>query len=201
MTESVNAQYPTSISPDGARLVFTEIATATAAGDVLQLGLDRTHAVTPLVQTPFNERNGEVSPDGRWLAYEANNSGPFEIYVRPFPDVDAGGRWQPSSGGGTRPVWARNGQELFYLDLENRLTAVPVQTSAGTFAFGSAAKVLDTAYAEALVSSRPYDVSADGKRFLMVKDNLTVDPAATPGAFVVVLNWFDELKAKLSAGR
>ena len=90
LTESANAQYPTSISPDGTRLVFTEIAAATSASDVLQLELDGTHAVTPLVQTPFSERNGEVSPDGRWLAYEANDSGRFEIYVRPFPDVSSG---------------------------------------------------------------------------------------------------------------
>ena len=65
----------------------------------MQLRLDGAHEVTPLVQTPFTERNGEVSPDGRWLAYEANDSGSFEIYVRPFPDV-AGGRWQVSTGGG-----------------------------------------------------------------------------------------------------
>ena len=77
LTESANAQFPTSVSPDGTRLVFTEIATATAAGDVLQLRLDGTHAVTPLVQTPFSERNGEVSPDGRWLAYEAERLGPI----------------------------------------------------------------------------------------------------------------------------
>src|SRR6185503_11112718 len=92
LTESASTQLPTSISPDGARLVFWEIGAAAApvAGDVLQLELGGTHAVTPLVQTPFNERNGEVSPDGRWLAYDANNSGRFNIYVRPFPDVSSG---------------------------------------------------------------------------------------------------------------
>ena len=129
LTESPNAQFPTSVSPDGTRLVFTEIATATAAGDVLQLRLDGTHAVTPLVQTPFSERNGEVSPDGRWLAYEANDSGRFEIYVRPFPDVTRG-LWQVSTDGGTRPLWARNGQELFYLTPTGALMRVGVAARA-----------------------------------------------------------------------
>ena len=130
MTESPNAQFPTSVSPDGTRVVFTEIATATAAGDVLQLRLDGTHAVTPLVQTPFSERNGEVSPDGRWLAYEANDSGRYEIYVRPFPDVTKG-LWQVSTDGGTRPLWARSGQELFYLAPTGALMRVGVEAGAG----------------------------------------------------------------------
>ena len=80
----------------------------------MTLPLSGARRAAPLIQTPFVERNGEVSPDGRWLAYQANDSGQFEIYVRPFPDVTAG-RWQVSTGGGTRPLWHRNGQELFYL--------------------------------------------------------------------------------------
>ena len=66
------------------------------------------------MQTTFNELNGEISPDGRWVAYQSNESGQDEIYVRPFPDADRG-RWQISTGGGTRPLWARSGKELFYL--------------------------------------------------------------------------------------
>ena len=84
------------------RLIFTETAPKTG-NDVMQVELDRTHRVTPLVQTPFSEQNGIISPDGRWLAYEANDSGEFEVYVRPFPDVN-GGHWQVSTGGGTRPL-------------------------------------------------------------------------------------------------
>jgi serine/threonine-protein kinase len=67
-----------------------------------------------LTKTPSTERNGEISPDGRWIAYESDESGQFEIYVRPFPKIDTG-RWQISTAGGTRPVWAKNGQELFYM--------------------------------------------------------------------------------------
>ena len=75
----------TAVSPDGRRLIFTEDSDPKTGDDVMQVELDGTHRVTPLVQSPFAERNGIVSPDGRWLAYEANDSGRFEIYVRPFP--------------------------------------------------------------------------------------------------------------------
>ena len=101
------------MAPDGSRLVFTEIGSGTGE-DVMSLRLEGSRQVEPLVKTPLAERNGEISPDGRWLAYEANDSGQFEIYVRPFPDVNSG-HWQVSTGGVTRPLWARNGQELFYL--------------------------------------------------------------------------------------
>jgi serine/threonine-protein kinase len=68
-----------------------------------------------LFETQFNELNAEVSPDGRWLAFESDESGQREVHVRPFTDV-SGGRWQVSTGGGSRPLWARNGEELFYLN-------------------------------------------------------------------------------------
>jgi Tol biopolymer transport system component len=72
------------------------------------------HRVRPLVQSPFSERNGVVSSDGRWLAYEALESGRAEIYVRPYPDTTTG-RWQVSSAGGTRPLWSQDGTELFFV--------------------------------------------------------------------------------------
>ena len=98
LTESPNRQHATAVSPDGRLLIFHENFPETG-DDVMQLELDETRRVTPLVQTEFIERNGIVSPDGRWLAYEANDSGRFEIYVRPFPEVNSG-RWQVSTMGG-----------------------------------------------------------------------------------------------------
>jgi eukaryotic-like serine/threonine-protein kinase len=213
LTTSQNFQTPSFITLDGTGIVGYEM-TAKTASDIVRFPLKSSTSrpapgpdsdsspsqSVPLIRTTFIESNPEISRDGRYIAYQSNESGRYEIYVRRFPDVDTGGRWQPSSGGGgTRPAWARNGKDLFYLDLENKLTAVPVQTAQGTFAFGSPAKVLDTAYAESLQSARPYDVSADGQRFLMIKGDLPADRAARPGGFVVVLNWFEEVKGKLAA--
>src|SRR6185295_9328549 len=133
-------------------------------------GRGPTHELRSLLQTPFLERNGEVSPDGRWLAYESNESREFEIYVRPFPAVEAG-RSQVSRGGGMRPVWARGGRELFYLAPDGSLMAVPVDESKGRapFAAGTPVKLFAGAYFVdgAWVAGRSYDVSPDGQRFLM----------------------------------
>ena len=81
---------------------------------------------TLLMETEFSERNAALSPDGRWMAYQLNESGQFEVYGRPFPDVN-GGRWQVSSGGGAWPLWNPNGRELFYARSEGMM-AVPIET-------------------------------------------------------------------------
>jgi Tol biopolymer transport system component len=202
LTESASAQYPTSISPDGRRLVFTELAPATSASDVLQLELEGTHAVTPLVRTPFDERNGELSPDGRWLADEANNSGRFEVYVRPFPDVTAG-LWQVSADGGTRPLWARNSRELFYLTESGALLRVGVKGGA-TWAPTAPATLFDARgrySGVAFHNGRTYDISPDGRRFLMIKRGAAGSLNAAPASMVVVLDWFEELKRQVAASQ
>ncbi len=86
---------------------------------------DRAHAAHPLVPSAGFEFGAEVSPDGKWLAYHSNQSGEFQVYVRPFPNVEDG-RWQISTAGGTRAAWSRNGRELFYLDRDGLLTSVAV---------------------------------------------------------------------------
>ena len=144
LTTSSNAQFPTGITPDGTAVVFNEL-TPTMGRDLLQLALDGTHRVTPLLQTKFDERNGIVSPDGRWLAYESNSSGPFEIYVRPFPNV-GGGQWQVSTAGGTQPLWARSGKELFYVGADGALLRVPVEASGATWNAGTPMKLLEGRY-------------------------------------------------------
>ena len=143
LTQSPNVQFPSTVSPDGTRVVFSE-GQNTTRFDVMMLTLDKDHRVQPLVQTPFDERNGEVSLDGRWLAYESNDSGQVQIYVRPFPDVNKG-RWQVSTGGGTQPLWARNGQELFYLAPNGTLMSVRVERGT-TWAAGTPTKLIDGQY-------------------------------------------------------
>ena len=192
LTTSPNIQHANSVTSDGTRLVFTETAPTTSQ-DLMQLRLDGTSTVTPLVQTLSNERNGEVSPDGRWLAYEADDSGRFNVYVRPYPDV-SGGYWQVSMDGGTRPLWARNSQELFYLGPTGALMRVGVAPGQ-TWAATAPAKLFEGRYgASANQSGRTFDIAPDGKRFLMIKPGGNVDQAAGPTSIVVVQNWREELK-------
>jgi len=187
LTESPNAQNPTAVTPDGTRLIFTETSTTTGE-DVMQLQLDGTHRVTPLVQTPAVERNGSVSADGRWLAYEANNSGQLEIFVRPFPAVN-GGHWQVSTGGGTSPRWAPGGQELFYVTLSGALMRVGVERRQTWVA-----AVPATLSKEGFGAGASYDISPDGQRFLISKPSRGPDQGTSSTSIVVVQNWFEELK-------
>jgi hypothetical protein len=119
----------------------------------------------------------------------------MEVYVRPFPQVDRG-RWQISTNGGTRPVWARSGHELFYLDELGALTGVTVRTSGPTFTVGSPARVFNTKNVEPN-PARHYDVSPDGQRFLMIKNSADGDPNATPASMIVVEHWFEELQRRV----
>jgi serine/threonine-protein kinase len=194
LTTSSNAQDPTGITPDGTAVVFDE-QTGTMGRDLLQLALDGTRRVTPLLQTKFDERNGIVSPNGRWLAYESNSSGSFEIYVRPFPNV-GGGLGLVSTAGGTRPLWSRNGKELFYVGTDGALLRVPVEANGATWHAGAPTKLLEGRYYTSgggRTGGRMYDVSLDGQRFLMIKAPGADASAASP-ALIVVQHWDEELK-------
>jgi hypothetical protein len=113
LLESPNTQYPMAVSPDGRQLIFSDETPQTDI-DLMTIELDGTRRVTPLLRSRFTERNGVISPDGHWLAYEANDSGRFEIYVRPYPDVNSS-LSVVSTNGGTKPIWAQSGQELIYV--------------------------------------------------------------------------------------
>ncbi len=133
----------------------------------------------------------EVSPDGHWVVYDSDESGQFEVYLRPYPDVYRGSRWQVSAAGGRQPVWSRDGRELFYRDFSGALMAVRM-TAGPSFAPGPPVRLFEGSGfsgAGGQGSGRTFDVSPDGSRFLMIR---TGDQSATP--LVVVLNWFEELK-------
>jgi len=199
LTKSTNQLWPLSLSPDGTRLVIH--SGSPFEGDLDLLPLDGKSQPVPLMRTPFNEDHAEVSPDGRWLAYQSNESGQPEVHVRPFPDVNAG-HWQVSPAGGAKPVWARNGRELFYFSGQ-ALMAVPVQTTP-TFSAGIPAKLFEGPYYFADLLGRTYDVSRDGRRFVMIKNPPrlaaamgTGDQPATTANMVVVVNWIEELKQRV----
>jgi serine/threonine-protein kinase len=143
----------------------------------------------------FEGNFSDVSPDGRYIAYQSVETGPSEVFVRAFPDV-RNGPWQISTAGGAHPVWSRDGRELFFKDAANALNVVRVDTSGLTLVSGPPVKVFDTPYYEPN-PQRWYDVSPDGRRFLMIKES-TPPRSATPASMVVVQNWADELKARLS---
>jgi hypothetical protein len=177
---------PSGVTPDGTEVIFAYGGNQ----DLMMVALDGTRRVQSLLGTPAVERNGIVSPDGRWLAYESDSAGRFEIYVRPFPNASAG-QWLISTAGGTRPLWAPSGQELFYVAPDGVLMAVRADPRGDRWSSGSPTKILEGPYVtRGLRDKRTYDVSADGKKFLMVKQ-----PAnqAAP-QIVVVQNWTEELK-------
>jgi serine/threonine-protein kinase len=148
--------------------------------------------------TKFSEYNADISPDGRWIAYDSNESGQMEVYVRPFPAVDSG-RWQISSEGGTRPLWSRSGRELFFLNAAHRMSVVAVQPGS-TFTYAKPQLLFDaTNYTYAENPFRYFDISADGKRFLMIKREDASGTGTTRPSIIVVSNWFDELKARMPA--
>jgi DNA-binding winged helix-turn-helix (wHTH) protein/Tol biopolymer transport system component len=190
LLESDRIQMPLSFAPDG-RLLFS-VDVAGHGRDIHALAMDGTGRVERILYGPTTEGLAEVSPDGRWIAYDSDESGQFEIYVRQYPDTYSGGRWQISSGGGRQPLWSRDGRELFYRDFGGGMLAASV-TLTPTFAPGPAVKLFENANyfgSGSALSGRTYDLSLDGSRFLMIKQ-LPTDEAA---ALVVVLNWFEELK-------
>ena len=192
LTESPNLQIPTGISPDGGTLIFTETFPKTGA-DVMQLALDGTRRVSALVQSEFTERNGIISPDGHWLAYESNeNSSRFEIFVRPFPEVNRG-RTQVSAAGGTRPLWAPSGRELIFVSPSGALMAAAVARGPTWAATTPALVVKEGYYTSPGNPGRTYDISPDGQRFLMIKDR-TAGQTAAPAGLIVIEHWVDELK-------
>jgi Tol biopolymer transport system component len=186
LTDSPDMQLPTAITADGRTLIFHSFTKNLQA-----LRLDSRGEPITLVDTLGEERNGDLSPDGRWLAYEGESPsapGQLDIHVRPFPDVNRG-LWQVTRDGGTFPVWSRNGRELFYITLDGTMVAVPVETSGNVWNGGSPTQLFRGPYDIREGSlGRQYDVAPDG-RFLMLKR----EAAAAGPYFVLVQNWVAEV--------
>jgi hypothetical protein len=196
LTESPAYQRASAVLPDGVRVLFWEAGGKTAT-DVMMLSLEKGRRVQPLIQGPLVDRNPEVSPDGQWLAYESNDSGQLQVFVRPFPDVNKG-KIQVSTVGGAQPLWARNGQELFYIAPGGVLMSVPVKRGT-TWTAGTPTRLFQAPYFRGGggSDSRTYDASPDGKRFLMIKQDV---PGNQPAArIVVVQHWLEELKRLVPA--
>jgi serine/threonine-protein kinase len=160
------ADYPTSVSADGETLFFAR-STAETSFDIYSIALRAGAEPEPILQTPAYESGAKISPDGRWLVYVSNDSGQTQVYVRPFPGP--GRRWPVSTNGGTQAIWNPNGREIFYRDRDKMMavefSAVPEVTLSQPkllfeqrYAYGSGITIAN------------YDVTPDGQRFLMIKD-------------------------------
>jgi serine/threonine protein kinase/Tol biopolymer transport system component len=180
---TTSGDFPSSVSPDGTT-VATARRTTEGLVDIYVVSFAGDTAPRALVTGPHFEGGPQFSPDGRWLAYVSNESGQFQVYLRRYPGPE--GRWTVSTGGGTSPLWNHTGTELFYRN-GNKMMAVSVATTPdvtlatprvifeGPYSYGST------------IALTNYDVSADGQRFLMVKNE-------AGGAHLnVALNWFSEL--------
>ena len=192
LTESPNTQHASDVSRDGRSLIFAEVTSKTR-DDLMEMRLDGTRRVTPLVQSSFVERNGVVSPNGRWLAYETNDSGGFEISVRRFPEVNDG-HWRVSTAGGTRPLWTPSGQELVYVSPAGALMRVAVAQAPSWLATKPTLVVKEGYFTIPGNPGRTYDISPDGQQFLMIKQGGRADDTATPLQIIVVQHWVEELK-------
>ncbi|MDP2584415.1 MAG: protein kinase [Candidatus Palauibacterales bacterium] len=184
-------------SPDGHWMV---VRTTLPTRDLyaFQPGVDTT--LTPIVTSPqFDERAATLSPDGRWIAYQSDESGRDEIYVRPFPGAEGGRRWQVSAAGGSEPLWSHSGREIFYRAGSGEMMAVPVTTTP-TFAPGTPHALFPAGQYASGPSYRAYDISPDDRRFLMLSP-VSDSAAAAPNRLVVVDHWFEELERKMQGTR
>ncbi len=185
------AAYPRSVSPDSRYLIYERRLNQNETGDhIWALPLSRDGQSGdgkpfPIVQDAFDERAPTVSPDGKWLAYQSNESGRPEIYITAFPA--GGAKWQASSNGGITPKWRRDGKELFLLDPLDNIVAVDVNASSNAVKLG-----VPHILFKAVGIQRdfgPYDVTADGKKFLINSGNLK--EGTEP--LTLVQNWPSEL--------
>jgi serine/threonine-protein kinase len=188
-----------SSTPDGRALVAVEWNDSNVNYDIVLVDVAGTHHKTPLLHGKAGEQYPDVSPDGHWIAYVSDESGKSEVYVQPVPGL--GSRHQISPDGGTAPAWSRDGRELFYTTTETfggqatltRMMAVAVATAPSFVA--SPPRLLFEGRYGATGVVRPYDVSLDGQRFLMVKQKERAPVSASQ--MILVQNWLEELKARV----
>ncbi len=183
-------------SPDGRWIVFRAGGFTGSTGDRdiwgIRPGVDS--VPVEVVVTPPDTRAAAMSRDGRWIAYESNETGRDEVFVRPFPNT-GDGKWQVSIDGGNAPLWAHSGQELFYLNGNAELVAAEVVTTPA-FSVGERRPLFSAVQYYRGPNARHYDVTPDDQRFVFVGP---ADIAGGESARVLILveNFFEELKAKV----
>jgi serine/threonine protein kinase len=196
--------FPSTWSGDGKNLVLTMLNQTernTRLFDLGAISMEGDRKWRPLLQAKYNEAQPQISPDGRWMAYTSDESGQYEVYVRPFPEVEKG-KWQVSTSGGDSPLWSRDGRELLYRS-GDAVMAVSVKTEPA-FSLETPKILFRGTYVSSNLSYSydldTWDISPDGRRFLMMKPMQSTEkaPAAeAPRRINIVLNWLEELKQRV----
>ena len=183
-------------SRDGKSLVGAEYP-AMDISHIGMLSLEGDHILKTLVQQARSQLSPKISPDGRWMAYASNESGRDEIYVRPFPDASKG-CWEVSTSGGGAPLWSPDGRELFYLN-GDAVMSITVKTEPSFEMVGTPQVLFRGLFVGPyLGEGTPWDISHDGRRFLMIKPPTpTASAGGGPRKINIVLNWFEELKQRV----
>ena len=177
-------------SADGRQLLFSEVSPSGQSA-ISQMAIERPSEGAVLLNKEFSASFPAVSPDGHWIAYMSNVSGRAEIFVERYPEL--GSRLPISTDGGHRPLWSRDGRELYFHSLDGRqMLAVPMQPGS-TLKAGRPQVLFEAAMSIQGVGVRPYDVAPDG-RFLIIRSVQTESGGGTPSNIIVVLNWLEELK-------
>jgi serine/threonine-protein kinase len=187
-------QAPFSWSGDGKLLVFHQLSPDNGM-DIGVVPIEGEHTVTMLIQGPSDDVYPAVSPDGRWIAYQSNQSGRWEVYVQPFPTLGSS-RWQVSTQGGTSPMWDPGGRELYYRNAR-AVISVPVAAKEDTFTYGNPRTLFEGPYVNEVFDpdgGPTYALSPDGRRFLMMKEQDPAEGKSGQSQIVVVLQWIDELQ-------
>ena len=192
----VLAIQPLSWAPQGRSVLFA-VFNRTTQWDVWLLSLSEGLKAEPLLQEPTVERHGQISPDGKWLAYMSRETGTNEIYVRGLPPLT--GKWAVSTGGGTVPRWRGDGRELFYL-AGGKLMAVDVNAEGIAFETGTPKALFEFSHSNVTHADYfPYAVTRDGRKFLVTRELPSRAGDARQAPVVVVLNWFEELRTRVAA--
>ena len=147
------------------------------------------------LKTPANEAAAAFSPDGRWMSYLSNESGRFEVYVRPFHN-SAGGKWLISTNGGTYSYWSRDGRALYYLALDLRIMVVEYTATGESFTAGTPRVWSETPVRATAPGFQALDLAPDGKRFAVLPSEVAADEKGSVHA-TFLLNFFDELDRRL----
>jgi serine/threonine protein kinase len=205
LTQSKDSQYPDSWSPNGKILASEQINPGTNV-DIMMLSIEgdeksgwRPGALSPFVNSAADERWPAFSPDGHWLAYQSNESGNYEVYVRPFPGP--GGKWQLSTSGGLFPKWSRDGKELFYRTVtDSKIMVVTFSVSGDSFRADKPQFWSPAQFADLGTGIKTGDLHPDGKRFAVLKTPGTEQNAAV-NHVSFIFNFFDEISRKVPPGK